>query len=138
AGLTIAVDGIPGRLNLAGDFGADFTIDPRKCPTPADRIAAVRELTNGHGVTHAADVAGVRGVVAEGIEMLAHGGTYLEIGSIISGLDFPMDPLAACNRSLRFIGFAQYDPRLLPRAIDFIRRISKRLPCDRLLSYTYP
>src|SRR5438105_3748584 len=40
AGLIIAVDGIPGRLRLALDFGADFTIDLRDCPRPADRIAA--------------------------------------------------------------------------------------------------
>jgi len=67
AGLIIAVDGIPGRLQLAREFGADHTIDIRDCPTPADRIAAVKELTNGEGATHAADVAGVKGVVAEGI-----------------------------------------------------------------------
>jgi L-iditol 2-dehydrogenase len=138
AGLIIAVDGIPGRLKLARDFGADYTVDLRECPTPADRVARVRELTNGQGVTHAADVAGVRGVVAEGIDMLASGGTYLEIGSIVSGYSFDFDPDAACRRGLRFIGFMQYDPRILPRALDFVYRSRSRVPWDRVVSHTFP
>jgi threonine dehydrogenase-like Zn-dependent dehydrogenase len=138
AGLIIAVDGIPGRLELAREFGADHTIDLRDCPTPADRIAAVKELTNGQGVTHAADVAGVKGVVAEGIEMLANGGTYLEIGSIVAGFAFPFDPDQACRRGLRLIGFLQYDTRILPRALDFVRRSRGYLPWERIISHTFP
>src|SRR5919202_7096604 len=138
AGLIVAVDAIPGRLRLAREFGADCTVDLRDCPTPADRVAAVRELTNGEGATHAADVAGVRGVVAEGLEMLAPGGTYLEIGSIVPGLAFPFDPDAACRRGLRFMAFLQYDPRLLPRALDFVRRSQARVPWQRVISHTFP
>jgi threonine dehydrogenase-like Zn-dependent dehydrogenase len=138
AGLIIAVDSIPGRLRLAREFGADCTVDLRDCPTAADRIAAVRELTNGEGATHVADVAGARGVVAEGLEMLAPGGTYLEIGSIVPGLGFPFDPDTACRRGLRFMAFLQYDTRLLPRALDFVRRSQDRVPWQRVISHTFP
>jgi threonine dehydrogenase-like Zn-dependent dehydrogenase len=138
AGLIIAVDGIPDRLQLAREFGADHTIDLRDCPTADDRIAAVKELTNGQGVTHAADVAGVRGVVSEGLEMLANGGTYLEIGSIMPACDFLFDPASACRRGLRFIGFLQYDPRILPRALDFVQRSRSRIPWERVISHTFP
>jgi threonine dehydrogenase-like Zn-dependent dehydrogenase len=138
AGLIIAIDSIPGRLQLARDFGADHTIDLRDCPTPDDRIAAVRELTNGQGATHVADVAGVRGVVAEGIDMLSPGGTYLEIGSIVPGFAFPLDPLLACRRGLRFVAFMQYDPRLLPRALDLVSRSRTRVPWEQVISHTFP
>jgi L-iditol 2-dehydrogenase len=138
AGLIVAVDGIPGRLKLAREFGADHVVDIRECPTAADRIAAVRELTNGQGVTHAADVAGVRGVVAEGIEMLANGGTYLEIGSIVEGFGFNLDPFEACRRGLHLIAFLQYDTRILPRALDFVKRSRTRVPWDRVISHTFP
>ena len=134
----IAIDGIPGRLQLAREFGADDVVDIRDCPTPADRIAAVKELTNGEGATHAADVAGVRGVVAEGLQMLANGGTYIEIGSIVPGFEFAFDPNDACRRGLRLIGFLQYDTRLLPRALDFVRRSRSRVPWDRVISHTFP
>ena len=126
AGMIIAVDGIPGRLELAREFGADHTIDLRDCPTPADRVAAVRELTNGQGVTHAADVAGVKGVVAEGLEMLANGGTYSEIDLIVSGLCLSVrsgsgvSPRAAVHRLLAVrhadpaasAGFREAQPRV--------------------------
>jgi threonine dehydrogenase-like Zn-dependent dehydrogenase len=138
AALIIAVDGIPGRLQLAREFGADHVVDIRDCPTPADRIAAVRELTGGDGVTHAADVAGVKGVIAEGLEMLANGGTYLEIGSIVAGFGFEFDPNEACRRGLRLIGFFQYDTRILPRALDFVRRSRTKVPWDRVISHTFP
>lgn len=134
----IAVDAIPGRLRLARQFGADDTLDIRELPTAADRITAVKELTNGYGATHVADVAGVRGVVAEGIEMLGSGGTYLEIGSIVPGFAFPLDPLEACRRSLRFVAFLQYDPRILPRALDFMSRTRTTLPWDQIISHTFP
>ena len=98
----------------------------------------MRELTNGQGATHVADVAGVRGVVAEGIEMLGPGGTYLEIGSIVAGFAFPLDPLQACRRGLRLIGFFQYDPRILPRALDLVLRSRTRVPWDRVVSHTFP
>lgn len=138
AGLIIAIDGIPGRLQLAREFGADHTIDIRDCPTPADRIAAVKELTNGQGATHAADLAGVKGVVPEGLQMLANGGTYIEIGSIVSGVSFQFDPDKACRKGLRFIGFLQYDTRILPRALDFVRRSKSYLPWDHVVSHTFP
>src|SRR5260370_32141542 len=95
----IAVDGLPGRLKLAMDFGADHTIDLRDCPTAADRIAFVKALTNVYGATHVADVAGVRGVVEEGIQMLGNGGTYVEIGSVGPGVGVTPDPLSACRQA---------------------------------------
>jgi L-iditol 2-dehydrogenase len=134
----IAIDGIPGRLALAKEFGADHVIDVRELRTAADRIAAVKELTNGYGATHAADVAGVKGVVAEGIQMLGSGGTYIEIGSIVPGFEFPLDPLESCRRSLRYVAFLQYDPRLLPRAVDFMERSLGRVPWDKVISHTFP
>jgi threonine dehydrogenase-like Zn-dependent dehydrogenase len=138
AGLIIAVDAIPQRLELAMEFGADHVVDIRSCPTPADRIAAVKELTNGVGAMFAADVAGVRGIMAEGLEMLAHGGTYLEIGSIVPGFEFALDPDQVARRSLRVIGFLQYDTRILPRALDFVKRSRGKLPWDRVVSHTFP
>jgi threonine dehydrogenase-like Zn-dependent dehydrogenase len=120
------------------DFGADHTIDLRDFPTAADRIAFVKELTNGYGATHVADVAGVRGVVEEGVQMLGNGGTYIEIGSIVPGFAFPLDPLVACRQGLRFVAFMQYDPRLLPRALNFVERTRERVPWDRVISHTFP
>ncbi len=138
AGKVIAVDAIPGRLKLAQEFGADAVIDIRELRTAEDRIAAVKELTNGYGAQFAADVAGVKGVIAEGLQMLGSGGTYLEVGSIVPGFDFQLDPRWSCQQSLRYIAFSQYDPRIVPRALDFMVRTRGRVPWDKVVSHTFP
>jgi hypothetical protein len=59
------------------------------------------------------------------------------VGSI-PGFAFPLDPLVACQRGLRFIAFFQYDTRLLPRALNFVERTRQRVPWDRVVSHTFP
>jgi threonine dehydrogenase-like Zn-dependent dehydrogenase len=56
----------------------------------------------------------------------------------VSGLAFPFDPQDACRRAVRLIGFMQYDPRLLPRALDLMMRTRSRVPWDRVISHTFP
>jgi L-iditol 2-dehydrogenase len=70
--------------------------------------------------------------------MLANGGTYLEIGSIVEGFGFNLDPFDACRRGLHLIAFLQYDTRILPRALDFVKRSRTRVPWDRVISHTFP
>ncbi len=60
------------------------------------------------------------------------------VGSIVPGFAFPLDPLVACQRGLRFIAFFQYDTRLLPRALNFVERTRQRVPWDRVVSHTFP
>jgi Zn-dependent alcohol dehydrogenase len=36
------------------------------------------------------------------------------------------------------IAFLQYGTRLLPRALDFVRRSRSRVPWDRVISHTFP
>ena len=45
----IVIDGVEERLELAKDFGADELVDMRECPTPAERIERVIELTERLG-----------------------------------------------------------------------------------------
>ena len=97
-----------------------------------------RGATTLFGASHVADVAGVKGVVEEGIQMIGPGGTYLEVGSIVPGFAFPLDPLFACQRGLRFIAFFQYDMRILPRALNFVERTRSKVPWDRVVSHTFP
>src|SRR5690606_39964460 len=48
AGRIIALDRSPARLALAQEFGADHGI-PVSTTTPAERVAMVRDLTDGRG-----------------------------------------------------------------------------------------
>ncbi|MHB8621480.1 MAG: alcohol dehydrogenase catalytic domain-containing protein, partial [Chloroflexota bacterium] len=83
AAAVIAIDGQPSRLELAAEFGATSTIDINELRTAEERIERVREITGGDGADLVVELVGLGELVAEGLAMLAHGGTFLEIGNIV-------------------------------------------------------
>src|SRR5215207_8955066 len=50
-----------------------------------DRVARVRELTDGWGADVVAEVSGAAAAWSEGIEMVGRGGVYLTMGAIVAG-----------------------------------------------------
>src|SRR5437773_1593415 len=77
-------------------------------------------------------------VIPEGIEMLRSGGTYLEIGTISRGAKVELEPSLLVWGSKSIVGVIQYDPWVIPRALDFLVRNRARWPFDRLISHKYP
>src|SRR5262249_55231613 len=77
-------------------------------------------------------------VIPEGIEMLRSGGTYLEIGTISRGAKIELEPSLLVWGSKKIVGVIQYDPGVIPRALDFLVRNRSRFPFDRLISHKYP
>ncbi len=134
----IVVDQIPGRLELARAFGADHTINLAEVPERRERVKLVRQWTDGVGADLACDFVGFPAVIPEGIEMLRAGGTYLEIGTISRGAKIELEPSLLVWGSKRIVGVIQYDPWVIPRALDFLVRTKDRWPWDRLISHTYP
>ena len=92
AGRIIVVDGVPERLEVAAMFGADEFVDIGALPEPAQRIRRVRELTGGWGADVVMEVGGFPRITEEGIQMVASGGRYVEIGNISPGLTYAADP----------------------------------------------
>lgn len=76
AGRIIAIDVADDKLETARRFGATDTVNSRT----TDAVAAVRELTNGHGVDHVFDFVGIPAVTRSGFDMLAQGGGLYLIG----------------------------------------------------------
>src|SRR5213078_1404861 len=134
----IAVDQLPGRLALARAFGADHTIDLKQIPDRKERVALVRQWTGGNGADVACDFVGFPAVITEGIEMLRSGGTYLEIGTISRGAKIELEPSLLVWGSKKIVGVIQYDPGVIPHALDFLARNRSRFPFDRLISHKYP
>jgi threonine dehydrogenase-like Zn-dependent dehydrogenase len=138
ASVVIAIDQIPGRLELARQFGADHTINLKDVPERRDRINLVRQWTGGAGADVACDFVGFPHVIPEGLEMLRQGGTYLEIGTISRGAKVEIEPAALVWGAKRIVGVIMYDPWVIPRALDFLVRNRARWPFDRLISHRYP
>ena len=134
----IAIDGVDERLELIKDFGADDVIDIREYDTPESRVNAVRDLTNGLGTDVTLELVGHPGVVAEGLDMTAQAGRYLEIGNINVGWETQFDPSVIVFKNISMIGIAHYRAEDLKNALDFLIESKNRLPFDRVLSHQFP
>ena len=138
AATVIVIDQIPGRLELARAFGADHTLNFKEVPDRKERLKLVRQWTGGVGADIACDFVGFPAVIPEGIDMLRAGGTYLEIGTISRGAKIEFEPSLLVWGSKKIVGVIQYDPWVIPRALDFLVRTSDRWPWNRILSHKYP
>jgi D-arabinose 1-dehydrogenase-like Zn-dependent alcohol dehydrogenase len=137
-GPIIIIDGIESRLELATEFGADATIDLNEFKTADARIKRVHELTDGEGADAVMELVGSPTVVAEGIEMLASGGVYLEIGNINQNLSFQFKPASIVHGGKTILGLMWYRPQSLQRALELLSTRSERYPFHKLLSHQYP
>ncbi|MGH7333482.1 MAG: zinc-binding dehydrogenase [Candidatus Rokuibacteriota bacterium] len=97
----------------------------------------MRTRTGGVGADVACDFVGFPSVIAEGIEMLRPGGTYLEIGTISRGATMEFEPAQLVWGGKKIVGVIMYDAWVIPRALDFLVRNRTRWPFDRLLSHRY-
>jgi threonine dehydrogenase-like Zn-dependent dehydrogenase len=135
AGRVIVIDGLPGRLELAKQFGADETIDLSELKEPAERVQRVMELTGGRGADVVGEFVGLPAVVPEGIQMARSGGTYLEIGNISFGQTVPIDPSALVTGSKRIVGMLMYDPWVIPEALNFLVRTKDKYPHEEVVTH---
>lgn len=138
AGRVIAIDAIPERLELAREFGADEVINIRELPTREARVQRVKDLTDGVGADVTVEVAGVAGVVQEGIEMTRVGGRYLWMGNIVPGMKTEIIPHDVTRQPKLIRGVLAYDRWVIPRALDWVRRARQRYPFEKLVGAKFP
>lgn len=137
AGRVIAIDRVPGKLELARKFGATDVVDA----SSADPVEAVRELTRG-GVHHAFEAIGLKRTAEQAFEMLAPGGAATIIGMIPVGTKIELhgrDFLQERRIQGSMMGSNRF-PVDMPRLVEFYRRgllkldelISRRLKLDEI------
>ena len=134
----IVIDQFRDRLELARSFGAHHTVNLKEVPDRKERVNLVRKLTGGRGADVACDFVGFPEVIPEGLDMVRFGGTYLEVGTISRGVKVEIKPSSLVWGSKTIVGVIQYDPWVIPRALDFLVRTRDRFPFDKLLSHKYP
>ncbi|MBY4949637.1 Zn-dependent alcohol dehydrogenase [Cupriavidus respiraculi] len=133
AGRIIAIDRVPGKLELARRFGATDVIDA----SSTDVVDAVRTLTRG-GVHHAFEAIGLKQTAEQAFAMLGRGGTATVIGMIPPGVKIELkgtDFLAEKRIQGSMMGSNRF-PVDMPRFVDFY--LAGKLDLDALISRRMP
>ncbi len=133
----IALDRQPARLALVEELGAGETINIDEFATPEARLDRVRTLTGGRGADIVMELVGHPSLMEEGVNMLASGGTFIQIGAVPPGAEAKINP-GTLLRGKRIMGSLMYRPRVLPTLLDILATNRERLPFDRIVSKQYP
>ncbi|HEX5368450.1 MAG TPA: zinc-binding dehydrogenase [Dehalococcoidia bacterium] len=134
----IVLDRLEARLELAREFGADYTINiDQEWTTPEMRRQRVMELTENRGADIVMELVGRSELFTEGMTYLANGGTFVEIGNIVRGNPIPFDP-STILAGKKIIGSAMYRPRLLPLMLETLVKKQGVLPYEKIVSHTFP
>ncbi|QYU68694.1 Zn-dependent alcohol dehydrogenase [Leptolyngbya sp. 15MV] len=128
AGRIIAIDRVPGKLELARAMGATDTV-----LADADTVAAVVEMTRG-GVHHSFEAIGAQATVEQAFRMVRPGGTCTVVGVAPVGTTFAIDAMdLLVERKLQgsYLGSNRF-PLDMPRLVDLY--LQGRLKLDALVS----
>jgi L-iditol 2-dehydrogenase len=133
----IVMDRLDHRLALAEAFGADHTVNVEEFSTPKMRNERVMDLTGGRGADIVLELVGRPELLAEGIDLLTNGGTFVEIGNISRERTVTIDP-SALLRGKKIMGSLMYRPQLLPLMMETLVKKQGTVPYERIVSHTYP
>lgn len=125
----IAVDRVPGKLELARRLGATDAIDA----SAADPVGAARELTGG-GVDYSFEAIGHQATVEQAYAMLRPGGTATVIGMLPLGVKVELDGVDFLSEK-RLQGCLMGSNRFrvdMPRILELY--MQGRLKLDELIS----
>jgi D-arabinose 1-dehydrogenase-like Zn-dependent alcohol dehydrogenase len=129
AGQVITVGAPQSRLALAGEFGADETVDIAS--GSEDVVTRVREMTDGHGGDLVLDFAGAPSVGREAVEMAAQRGKVVIVGSTGPGSE-ALALGTVMGKELTVVGSLNGDIGDYHHAIEFFRAFADRMPWDHL------
>ena len=132
----IVLDRQPHRLELAKEMGADDVINIDEVTEAGDRVALVRELTDGYGADVVMDVVGHPYLLEEAIPMLSNGGTFVQVGLGLPGQTATITPVELL-RGKTIMGTIMYRPRVIPMLLDILSRRENLKPLDHIVSKTY-
>jgi threonine dehydrogenase-like Zn-dependent dehydrogenase len=136
AAKVIVLDRLEERLALAKRFGADHTINVDELDTVEARRERIMEVTDGEGADVVMELVGVTELIPEGLGYLAPGGTLVEIGHVMAGRTFSLDPRTII-RGKRLIGSSGYRHNLIPTLMDLMVKTQPTIPYDQVVSDNY-
>lgn len=125
----IAIDVDQGRLDLAGNLGAEVTLNPSK----VDVVESVLDLTEGRGAHVAYEAVGIESTVQSAIALLRKGGQLALVGNLSPTVEFPLQ--AVVTRELTLLGSCASRGEY-PDCLDLIAK--GKIKVDPLISARAP
>jgi L-iditol 2-dehydrogenase len=134
----IMVGGPKHRLDLAKKFGVDETLNIMDVRDAGERVKKVRELTEGIGADVVVECAGVPSAVPEGLEMLRHGGVYVELGHFTDTGTAVINPHKhLCYKDVTLIGQWAYSSAQYKKDLALLVRHRDHFPFDKLVTHHF-
>lgn len=134
AGMIIAQDLLPSRLEMAKRIGADILIDGTK---PLDkRLEEVRKLTGGFGPDVVIEASGAPPAFLESLEFVRRGGKLIEVGHFTDNGTTTIHPFTICYKDLDIHGSWGYPALIFRDAISFLERAI--LPVEEVVTHVLP
>lgn len=129
--ISIVIDSVESRLELAERFGADYTINMNDYDTVEKREKRVHELTRGRGADAAMELTGVPAAFNEGIKLLRKGGKYISIGNIAGG-EVSIAPGEVTRKAVTIFSVSRYEPYYLYKALQFLSLHLEKYPFEEI------
>ncbi|MEO7372146.1 MAG: zinc-binding dehydrogenase [Ilumatobacteraceae bacterium] len=125
AGMVIATDVLPGRLQFADRFGVDLALDA-SATDAGQRTDAILDATHGRGVDIVLDCSGVPSTFNEALRAVRTGGVIVEAGAFVDMGPVQINPNSdICTRNVAVLGIGgelatEYEPsmRLMAANLD--------------------
>jgi L-iditol 2-dehydrogenase len=136
----IAIDGNDGRLALARDLGADYTINFRNFPSADDLAGEVLNVTKGIGAHFAFSVTGVPQATSTIFKLVRRGGGVCEVGFFVENGLCSINPHEdLCKKEITLVGTWAYNSWEYPNAYHFLQRAERiGLPIEKLITHRFP
>jgi L-iditol 2-dehydrogenase len=134
----VAIDLSDFRLDMARQFSADHTLNARQT-TREERIAFVRDRTEGRGADMVVGCSGVPESLTEGLEMLRKGATYLELGNFVDTGTVEVNVHRhIVARNAHIIGLTNHPYTKYDASLHLLQRYSRQFPFERIITHRYP
>jgi 5-exo-hydroxycamphor dehydrogenase len=118
-------------------LGADHTIDIEAMPDPAERLALVRDWTDGIGPDVVLDCTGYPTATIEGLELARRGGRLFVIGQFSERGSVPLRPELITFGEVRVQGSRGFTAEDIFRYLRSIEMGLERYPIERVISHRF-
>jgi len=137
AGTIIAIDLSDYRLSFAKRLGADHALNAATS-TEAERLAFIRELTQGRGADVVVEAAGVPQAVPQALDMLRMGGVLVEAGNFSDLGDVSINPHRhLCTKNVRILGVGGEEPGAYGPGMRQMVRYMRHYPLQEFISHKF-